>query len=100
MDIQGFSIQSYRSQLERSDTTARLRTAGAENSQPKNQAPAADSVQLSQDGVLRTTALSTALSTPDVRQEKVDAIKQQIADGTYKINTQKIATKILQDENF
>lgn len=34
-------------------------------------------------------------STPDIRTDKVNAIKQKIADGSYKVDSQAVADKIL-----
>ena len=50
------------------------------------------------DGVLRTAALTTAMRASDVRQEKVDAIRESLDDGTYVIDNHKIAAKLVQDE--
>lgn len=33
----------------------------------------------------------------DIRQEKVDKIKKQVSNGTYKVNPEKIAEKIITD---
>jgi negative regulator of flagellin synthesis FlgM len=39
-----------------------------------------------------------ALATiPDVRDDKVDAIKSRIADGSYRIDSEKIADKMIRD---
>jgi negative regulator of flagellin synthesis FlgM len=37
---------------------------------------------------------------PDVREDKVAELKEQIENGTYKIDEEKIADKILKDELF
>jgi flagellar biosynthesis anti-sigma factor FlgM len=34
----------------------------------------------------------------DMRQERVDALKAQVADGTYLIDNERIAVKLLQEE--
>ena len=39
--------------------------------------------------------VAQAMSTPAVRQEKVDALKALIADGAYSIDRQKIASAML-----
>jgi len=36
-------------------------------------------------------------SAPDIRVEKVNRIKKEIADGTFKVNTEELAGKILKD---
>jgi negative regulator of flagellin synthesis FlgM len=101
MDIQG--INTYRAQLdrtslERADGTERAKENAAPAAPSQPAASIGDKVSVSADAMLRTAALSTALNTPDVRQDKIDALKQQISDGTYKIDSEKIAAKLLEDE--
>lgn len=100
MDIQNLSANPYRAQLDRSESTFRVRENGGDTAQSKSAAASTDTVNVSQDGMLRTTALATALSTPDIRQGKVDAIKEQLANGTYSVDSKNIASKMLQDDNF
>ena len=42
-----------------------------------------------------STLISQALSTSDVRVEKVTAIQQSIADGTYSVSASDVAGKLL-----
>lgn len=58
-----------------------------------------DKVSVSDEGVLRTEAYRTAMNAGDVRQDKVNAIKDRIANGTYEINSQRIASNMLQQES-
>ncbi len=57
-----------------------------------------DTVNISDEALLRTDALQTATSTSDIRREKVEAIKAQIANGEYTIDTRKIATNLVRDD--
>lgn len=41
-----------------------------------------------------TEAVNTA---PDIRVEKVDRIKNQIADGSYRVSSEKLAEKVLEN---
>ena len=41
-------------------------------------------------------ALESSTSEPIVNQDRVTAIKQSIADGTYEVNAEKIAEKMIQ----
>ena len=41
-----------------------------------------------------TEAVNTA---PDIRIEKVDRIKSQIADGSYRVSSEKLAEKVLEN---
>ncbi|WP_352418279.1 flagellar biosynthesis anti-sigma factor FlgM [Proteiniborus sp.] len=45
-------------------------------------------------------AMNAIKNVPDIRKEKVEAIKEQIRTGTYVIDAGKIAEKILTDINF
>jgi negative regulator of flagellin synthesis FlgM len=57
-----------------------------------------DKVQLSHEALLRGTARSTAMQTEDVRAERVEELKAQVAGGTYKIDARTIAAKLLREE--
>lgn len=45
-------------------------------------------------------AMNAIKKVPDIRKEKVEAIKEQIRTGTYIIDAGKIAEKMLEDINF
>lgn len=57
-------------------------------------APAADTVQFKSPG-LKAAIEQAAQGTPDVREDRVSAIKAQIADGTYSTDSKAIAGKIM-----
>lgn len=54
-----------------------------------------ESVQLSQDARQLHTISETLASTPSVNSEKVAQLKQAIADGSYQIDSQRVASKLL-----
>lgn len=54
-----------------------------------------DGVKLSDEALSFQTALKAARSTSEVRTDRVDEVKQAIANGTYKVDTSAIANKIL-----
>jgi negative regulator of flagellin synthesis FlgM len=58
--------------------------------------PSVDKVALSSSGA---AILSGAKPAPTFDEEKVNRLRQAIADGSYKINTDTIATKLI-DENL
>ncbi len=99
MEIKNTSLGTYRSQMERPNSEFRIREAGTMH---KGSAPASvthgDRVSVSRDGMLRTEAFSVAMSAADIRQEKVDAIKEQLASGQYRIDSRHIATRLVQSE--
>lgn len=99
MEIKNISLETYRSRMEQTDSASRSREAGASRA---GSAPASashgDRVSVSRDAMLRTEAFSIATSTSDIRREKVDAIKEELASGKYKIDNRRIAQKLVQSE--
>ena len=98
------SFGVYQAQMNRSNQAGTQRAADVNDA--KAPASAArqgrknkDTVSVSFDGALRTAALSTAMNTGDVRQEKVEAIRDSLDNGTYVIDNRKIAEKIVQEES-
>ncbi|WP_419787610.1 flagellar biosynthesis anti-sigma factor FlgM [Pseudodesulfovibrio sp.] len=64
----------------------------------KNSGENADRVVLSSEARLRGAALQGANEAPDVRREKVDRLKQQVKDGTYKPDLKKAAANMIRDD--
>lgn len=50
------------------------------------------------DGILLTTALQAAQLSPDIRSEKVAALKAKLAAGKYQIDDGALAEAILREE--
>lgn len=57
-----------------------------------------DAVADSHDALLLNEAFHTAQNTPDVRIEKVKALKERIANGTYEIDIHQLAVNLLREE--
>ena len=95
MDIKGLhsqTITNYRPQTERTEDAA---NKAAKDARPGGEG---DTLRLSHEAMLRATARSAAMQTDDIRQERVDALQAQVADGTYRIDNEKIAAKLLQED--
>lgn len=75
----------------------RAEQAGREQASAESE-PKGDRVSLSDEGRMRTEAYKEAMKAPEVRQDKVDAIKARIASGEYEIDSTKIAEGILKEE--
>jgi negative regulator of flagellin synthesis FlgM len=60
----------------------------------------ADTVELSDTAQKIQEAKKQLESIPDVREEKVARLKEQIENGTYEIDADKIADKMLKDSLF
>jgi negative regulator of flagellin synthesis FlgM len=85
-------------QVDKPDVARAQRARPAEASGLDGRSSGGDRVDVSFDAVLRTAAMSTAMSAPDVRQEKIDAIRQSLDDGVYVIDNHKIATRLVLED--
>lgn len=57
-----------------------------------------DKLEISQFGKDINTAKVAVQETSDIREDKVEAIKKQMAEGTYSVSTEALADKLV--ENF
>lgn len=60
--------------------------------------PADDSISVSRDGRLIHEAIKSASATPDLRRDKIAAIRERIANGTYEIDAKRIAKSLIREE--
>ena len=60
-----------------------------------NTAQAADKVEISQMGKDYQIAKNAVAAAPDVREDKVNAIKQALASGTYNVSMEEVADKLI-----
>lgn len=72
--------------------------AKADSSSATTSISSGDTSTVSTEAKLRAEAYSSAISTPDARTEKVDAIKALVDNGEYQIDTKKIALKLLRED--
>ena len=54
-----------------------------------------DEVSISSFGKDYQIAKSALAKVPDVRQDKVDSLKQRISEGTYEVSSEKFAEKLI-----
>ena len=57
-----------------------------------------DTVSVSREARLLSEALRTAETSPDVRTDKVEALRIQVAEGTYRPDSRLIAENLLREE--
>ena len=98
MDINGVNsqaIKGYLPQTERPEGVAGETATKSKGARPGGEG---DTLRLSHEAKLHTTARGAAMQADDVRQERVDALKAQVAEGSYHIDSEKIAVKLLQEE--
>jgi negative regulator of flagellin synthesis FlgM len=63
---------------------------------PQSVRPSSDSVEISSRSRELARARQAVDAAPDVRADKVAAIKQRIEDGTYSVSPQALASKLLE----
>lgn len=100
MEIQGKSsavFDPYAAGLEKGGE-ARTRTRAESPSSERGNAAPGDTVSVSQDALLLTEARRAAQSAPDVRADKVESLRIQVADGTYKPDSRLIAANLIREE--
>lgn len=62
--------------------------------------PRGDRVSLSDEARVLTAIRAEVAAAPDLRREKVDALKQSVADGTYTVYSKKVAQRLLTTESL
>ena len=67
------------------------------SSQPAGGQLAAEQISVSSKAKAIQRAHEVIKSAPDIRVDKVNRIKKEIADGTFKVDTEELAGKILKD---
>ena len=88
------NIEAYVNQVQDKDKV------DATSEQPEKQETKSDTVVLS-DTAKKIQQTQTQLKAiPDVREDKVAQLKEQIENGTYEIDEEKIADKMLKDSLF
>ena len=62
--------------------------------------PESDQFKISNHAKDFQTVLRAIRDVPDVRREKVDALKSQVAAGTYKVDAKKVAESMIMQANI
>ena len=88
----------YQKTLEKTEHSPASAAKGAKGNQAP--APQGDRVSFSSGARLHTQAFSVAMAAPDVRQERIDVLKTQVEDGSYVVDSKRIAQKLLQEEEL
>ena len=57
-----------------------------------------DSISVSKDAMLLSEAHRVAQNAPDVRADKVEALRMQVANGTYTADSRLIVANLLREE--
>lgn len=57
-----------------------------------------DTISVSRDALLLTEARRTAQNTPDVRADRVEELRAQVANGTYTVDARVLAENLVREE--
>jgi len=69
----------------------------AQNTAKTGQSTAEDRATLTSDSSTVGSLVSTALSSPEIRQDKVDSLRQAISSGQYNLDPTQIAASMVDD---
>jgi len=86
-------VNPYSSKLQGTAQQAQNRAGQAETPVPQG-----DRVSVSPEAKLFATAQSAVAAAPEIRQERVSALKEQVQNGTYEISSRTIASRLLQSD--
>ena len=70
----------------------------AQNAAKSGQSNVEDRATLTSDSVSIGSLVSTALNSPEVRQDKVDSLRLSVSSGQYDIDPDKIAASIVDEQ--
>ena len=88
---QGIGIDAYVNQVQDKNKV------GTPDNKPENSAAKADTVVISDAAKRIQEARRQLDEIPDVREDKVTELRNQIQNGTYEINADKIAGKMIKE---
>lgn len=90
MDVN--SNEKIAQQVQKSQAVQEPQTGGLEKDTASTQPPVADKVSISTDVQKVQEVLKT---TPDVRAERVEELKQKVNSGQYRVDSREIANKMI-----
>lgn len=97
MEIPGNDIRINKNKTVQDRTDVAGKKAAAQKPEPTGQTSGGEQIALSAKAKGIQKALETVQSSPDIRSEKVAEIKNQIASNSYRVDSEALAEKILQE---
>ena len=98
IDINGISSPKVHAPTE--DTQLKQSVEQQPAKSDTGQSSVADTVSLSDNAVQLGKVDNVAIAAPVVDTKRVEAMKQAISDGSYEVNTEKVADKLMQFESI
>lgn len=101
MDIKkilGGANPYVQSKVEKGESSEATAKTGKAKAKAKSQSSAGDRVSVSSDAKLVAEAAKAAQEAPDVRVDKVEALRAQVQSGSYNPDPQRIAEKMVQSD--
>ena len=90
-------IDLYNSSASELSSELTSQKIAAENSAKSDLSSTEDRTTLTSDSASVGSLVSTALSSPEVRQNLVDSLKQSVNSGQYELNPDKIAASMVDE---
>lgn len=94
MEITGI----YANMLKGYDKVEKTESAPRKDKDSRPSSPGRDSVKISGEAKLFGKAMETARNASDVRQEKVNRLKELVESGEYEPDLQRTAAKIVEED--
>ena len=88
-------VDPYAAQVQ---TNKRISGKETQGTTPSANTRTGDRVNVSPEAKLLQEAHTAATNAPEVRQDRVNALKAQVEEGTYKPDSKKIAAKLVESE--
>ncbi len=91
-------IDLYNSEASQISNEQSSQQVSAQNAAKLGQQNVEDRATLTSDSVSIGSLVSTALSSPEVRQDKVDSLRLSVSSGQYELDPAKIAASIVDEQ--
>jgi len=83
--------------IQKQNRTGKIKSGNAKSVSGNNSTSGVDHVSISEKSREIQKLKSVIASTPDVRKEKVEELKEKIEKGEYKVSPRELAKRILQE---
>jgi negative regulator of flagellin synthesis FlgM len=78
-------------------TEANAKQVSAKNATASGPVGGEDRTTFTSDTQSLSSLVSTAMNSPEIRQDKVDSLKQSVGNGTYQLDPGKIAASMIDE---